>query len=176
MMLLVLESETVTKEPQPLRVGKIGTGDKDELMDFKGSLGWRSKGKDKQIDGTDEGTGATRHKNTTRGTLWCWTNYSLFEAIDVIYDQCFDFTIRMLKTLHRASCVSAWFELVRCGEVSFSPWAAETVRLGWWLGDPFSKVYVGFTALAVPPTATDIPPNASAGRWSLSMDTITFPC
>jgi hypothetical protein len=39
MMLLVLESETVTKEPQPLRVGKIGTGDKDELMDFKGSFG-----------------------------------------------------------------------------------------------------------------------------------------
>jgi len=51
MMLLVLENETVTKEPQPLRVGKMGTGDKDEVMDFKGSLGWRSKGKDKRIDG-----------------------------------------------------------------------------------------------------------------------------
>jgi hypothetical protein len=34
------------KEQQPLRVGKVGTGDKDELMNFKGSLGWRSKGKD----------------------------------------------------------------------------------------------------------------------------------
>ena len=46
-----------------------------------------------------------------------------------------------------------------------------------WLGDlaiPFQRFYVGFTALAVPPTATDIPPNASAGRRSLSMDTKTM--
>lgn len=27
------------KEQQPLQVGKVGTGDKDELMNFKGSLG-----------------------------------------------------------------------------------------------------------------------------------------
>jgi hypothetical protein len=51
---------------------------------------------------------------------------------------------------------------------SFSPWAAEIVRLGWrtWRS-PF-KGCVGFTALAVPPSVTGIPPNASAGRRWLS--------
>ena len=49
----------------------MGTGNKDEVMDFKGSLGWRSKGKDKRIDGTDEGTGCSRsaQEHNERNTL-----------------------------------------------------------------------------------------------------------
>jgi hypothetical protein len=39
MMSLVLDSEIVTKNSSHYKEGKVGTGDKGELMNFKGSMG-----------------------------------------------------------------------------------------------------------------------------------------
>jgi hypothetical protein len=59
------------KEQQPLQVGKVGTRDKDELMNSREVWVRNQKTRKREVTGTDEGTGCSQgaQEHNERSTL-----------------------------------------------------------------------------------------------------------